>query len=115
MMTTVFAALLSLTPGQGVPYAPPAVLFPPPPFIETGTDLNFVRPTPHGYHPNFYPLVPAPVVIAHPEWYSYPGPAYWYSNNVSPYHPVQHAVWRAVPDGPKMKAPLDGVKEKDKR
>jgi hemoglobin len=31
-------------------------------------------------------------VIAHPEWYPWPGPAYWYANNVSPYHPVSHVI-----------------------
>jgi hemoglobin len=92
MSTTLFAALLTLTPGQGVPYAPPAVLFPPPPFIEPGTEANFVQRTPVGFVPNFYPLVPQPVVIAHPEWYPWPGPAYWYANNVSPYHPVSHVI-----------------------
>jgi len=97
MSTTLFAALLSLTPGQGVPYAPPAVLYPPPPLIEPGTEANFIQRTPAGYVPNFYPLVPQPVVIAHPEWYPNPGPAYWYANNVSPYHPVYHAVPVVVP------------------
>lgn len=102
MSTTLFAALLTLTPGQGVPYAPPAVLFPPPPFIEPGTEANFIQRTPGGYVPNFYPLVPQPVVIAHPEWYPWPGPAYWYANNVSPYHPVHHGV-RVVPVVPGAK------------
>src|SRR3954451_14887256 len=32
MSTTMFAALLALAPGQGVPYSPPAVHNPPPPF-----------------------------------------------------------------------------------
>jgi hemoglobin len=100
MSTTLFAALLSLTPGQGVPYAPPAVLFPPPPFIEPGVEANYIQRTPAGYVPNFYPLVPQPVVIAHPEWYPWPGPAYYYANNVSPYHPVVHGVTVVVPAGP---------------
>ena len=100
MSTTMFAALLTLTPAQGVPYAPPAVLYPPPPLIGPGVDANFITPTPNGYVPNFYPLVPAPVVIAHPEWYPHPGPAYWYANNVTPYHAVYHGVRHAVPAGP---------------
>jgi hemoglobin len=97
MSPTLFTAVLMLSPGQGVPYAPPAVLFPPPPFIEPGVEANYVVPVPGGAVPNFYPLVPQPVVIAHPEWYSYPGPAYWYTNNVTPYHPVYHGVRHVVP------------------
>jgi hemoglobin len=101
MSTTMFAALLALTPGQGVPFSPPAVLNPPPPFIEPGTEANFVTPIPGGgYVPNLYPVVPQPVVIAHPDWYPYPGPAYWYANNVSPYHPVYHPVVHAMPGVP---------------
>ena len=84
--------VLALAPSQGVPYSPPAVLYPPPPFIAPGTEVNFIQRTPAGYVPNFYPLVPAPVVIGHPEWYPNPGPAYWYANNASPYNPVQHGV-----------------------
>jgi hemoglobin len=102
MSTTLFAALLTLTPGQGVPYAPPAVLFPPPPFIEPGTEANFIQRTPGGYVPNFYPLVPQPVVIKHPEWYPWPGPGYWYANNVSPYHPVVHGPREFIPVSPKL-------------
>ena len=109
MNATLLTAVLALSPGQGVPYAPPAVLFPPPPYIEPGTEANFVTPVPGGAVPNFYPLVPQPVVIAHPEWYSYPGPAYWYTNNVTPYHPVVHAI-RVVPAPPPPK-----VTEKEKR
>src|SRR3954466_16138281 len=103
MSTTMFAALLALTPGQGVPYSPPAVHNPPPPFIEPGTEANFVTPIPGGgYVPNLYPIVPQPVVIADPNWYPYPGPAYWYANNVSPYPPVYHDV-RAMPVVPGAK------------
>jgi hypothetical protein len=51
---------------------------------------NFINPGP--FVPYLYPYVPAPVVIAHPNWYRYPGPAWWYANNVSPYHPVHHDV-----------------------
>jgi truncated hemoglobin YjbI len=100
MSTTLFAAVLAFAPGQGVPYAPPAVLYPPPPFIEPGVEANFVVPVPGGSVPNFYPLVPAPVVIKHPEWYPHPGPAYYYANNVSPYHPVYHSVRPVMPGGP---------------
>jgi hemoglobin len=101
MNATLLTAMLALSPGQGVPYAPPAVLFPPPPLIEPGVEANYVTPVPGGTIPNFYPLVPQPVVIAHPEWYSYPGPAYWYTNNVSPYHPVYHGMVPAVPGASK--------------
>lgn len=88
--------VLALTPAQGVPYAPPAVLYPPPPIIEPGVEANYIQRTPQGYVPNFYPFVPQPVVIAHPEWYPHPGPAYYYGNNVSPYHPVYHGVVHKV-------------------
>jgi len=101
MTSTLFAAVLSLTPAQGVPYAPPAVLNPPPPFIDPGVEANYVVPVPGGSVPNFYPLVPQPVVIAHPNWYPYPGPAYYYGNNVTPYHAVHHAVNHVVPDAPR--------------
>jgi hypothetical protein len=111
MSTTVFAALLSLTPGQGVPYAPPAVLYPPPPLIAPGTEANFITPGPGGYVPNFYPFVPAPVVIAHPGWYPYPGPAYYYANNVTPYHQVIHGV----PVPPKKAATSTEGDKKEKR
>jgi hypothetical protein len=108
MSPMMLSFLLTVMPGQGVPYAPPAVLYPPPPLIEPATIDNFVVPVPGGSVPNFYPLVPQPVVILHPEWYSYPGPAYWYTNNASPYHPVVHAI-RIVPAGPPK------VIEKEKR
>lgn len=106
MSTTLFAALLTLSPAQGVPYSPPAVLWPPAPFIQPGTEVNFVARSPHGYHPNLYPIVPAPVVIAHPDWYPNPGPAYWYGNNVTPYHAVHHGPVKVVPVDPKKKAPV---------
>jgi hypothetical protein len=51
---------------------------------------NFITPGP--FVPYLYPYVPAPVVITHPTWYRYPGPAWWYANNISPYHPVHHDV-----------------------
>src|SRR3954469_7633351 len=98
MSTTLFAALLSLTPGQGVPFSPPAVLYPPPPLMEPWMRANYIQITPYGYVPNLYPVVPQPVVIAHPSWYPYPGPAYYYSNHVTPYHAVVHpVVHHAVP------------------
>ena len=84
--------VLALAPAQGVPYSPPAVLYPPAPFIGPGVEANFVQITPYGYVPNLYPVVPQPVVIAHPSWYPHPGPAYYYGNNVSPYHAVYHGV-----------------------
>jgi hypothetical protein len=49
---------------------------------------NFILPGP--FVPYLYPVVPSAVVIAHPNWYPYPGPAWWYTNNVTPYHPVRH-------------------------
>jgi hypothetical protein len=98
--------VLALTPSQGVPYSPPAVLYPPPPLIEPGVEANFIQRTPVGYVPNFYPLVPQPVVIAHPEWYPHPGPAYYYGNNVSPYHPVYHGVVHQVVPRKAMPAPV---------
>lgn len=63
------------------PPPPPVIVFPPP-------HPNFVTPGP--YFPNLYPVVPQPVVIAHPNWYEYPGPAYWYRNHITPYHLVVH-------------------------
>jgi len=118
----MFAALVALSPGQGVPYSPPAVLWPPPPLIQPGTEANFIARTPFGYVPNLYPVVPQPVVIAHPDWYPHPGPAYYYGNNVTPYHPVYHGVVHVVPGTPvepkvvvpKVKdMPPPVVKEKD--
>ena len=106
MFTTVFAAALFLSPGQ-VPFGPPAVQPPPPPRIVPQAIANFIIPSPYGYIPNLYPLVPSPVVIAFPSWYSYPGPAYWYTNNVSPYNPVYRMPLPVVPA--KLK------KESDKR
>lgn len=100
MSTTMFAALVALSPGQGVPYSPPAVLWPPPPLIQPGTEANFITRTPYGYIPNLYPIVPQPVVIAHPDWYPNPGPAYYYGNNVTPYHAVYHGVVHVVPGKP---------------
>jgi hypothetical protein len=97
MFTTVLAAALALSPGQ-VPFGPPAVQPPPPPRIPPATIANFIIPSPYGYLPNLYPLVPSPVVMAHPSWYSYPGPAYWYTNNVSPYNPVYHGPVVVVPE-----------------
>ena len=115
MSTTLFAALLTLTPGQGVPYSPPAVLNPPPPFIEPGVEANYVQLTPAGYVPYLYPVVPQPVVIAHPDWYPNPGPAYYYGNNVTPYHPVYHAVVPKVVVPKVKEMPTPPVKEKEKR
>ena len=97
--------VLALAPAQGVPYAPPAVLYPPPPVIGPGVEANYVQITPFGYVPNFYPFVPQAVVIGHPEWYPNPGPAYYYGNNVTPYHAVYHGmVHKAVP--PKKVMPV---------
>ena len=106
--------VLALTPAQGIPYAPPAVLYPPPPLIQPGVEANYIQITPQGYVPNFYPLVPQPVVIAFPGWYPHPGPAYYYGNNVSPYHPVSHGVvHHAVPvvPGPPVVVPKAVDKE----
>jgi hypothetical protein len=98
--------VLALTPSQGVPYSPPAVLYPPAPFIGPGVEANFVQRTPYGYVPNLYPIVPQPVVIGHPEWYPHPGPAYWYANNVTPYHAVYHGVVHTVVPPKSMPVPV---------
>ncbi|HEX3150416.1 MAG TPA: hypothetical protein VHR66_20225 [Gemmataceae bacterium] len=90
MSPTLLATVLMLSPGQPAP-----IPINPPPLIEPATIVNFVIPTPCGTIPFLYPLVPAPVVLAHPNWYPYPGPAWWYANNVSPYHPVVHAAPKA--------------------
>ena len=118
MSPTLFAALLALAPGQGVPYAPPMVLYPPPPLIGPGVEANYVVPVPGGAVPNFYPMVPAPVVIAHPDWYPSPGPAYYYGNNVTPYHSVYHGVRHVVPASPAVPPkgePVVPKKVEDKR
>jgi hypothetical protein len=70
----------------------------PGPVVVVQAHPNFINPGP--FIPYLYPSVPAPVVIAHPNWYRYPGPAWWYANNISPYHPVQHVVNPLpLPDG----------------
>src|SRR5436190_1847012 len=90
MLSSLFLSALAFsTPGgtaQDVIVQPVIVARPHP---------NFILPGP--YVPNFYPLVPSPVVIAHPNWYYYPGPAYWYANNISPYNPVNHKPTILVP------------------
>jgi hemoglobin len=86
-MHSAFVAFLALSAGQP-PYPPPpaAPHYPPPyPFHP-----NFVVPAWSGPVPNYYPIVPTPVVLAHPSWYPYPGPAWWYTNAISPYNPVRH-------------------------
>ena len=60
-------------------------------FVPVPLNPNFILPGP--YVPYLYPVVPQPVVIAHPNWYPYPGPAWWYQNNISPYNPVHHVVF----------------------
>jgi hypothetical protein len=81
MLSSLFLSAIAFSAGDSL-YEDVA----PPPVVRPGT--NFILPGP--YVPNFYPLVPSPVVMAHPNWYYYPGPAYWYANNVSPYNPVHH-------------------------
>ncbi len=73
-----------------VPPPPGTVVVAPAPLVPVPLNPNFILPGP--YIPNLYPVVPQPVVIAHPNWYPYPGPAWWYQNNISPYNPVQHVV-----------------------
>jgi hypothetical protein len=75
--------LLGLALSIGGPPEPPEL------FLVLPPHPNFVTPGP--YIPYLYPVVPAPVVMAHPDWYPYPGPAYWYRNCISPYNPVQHS------------------------
>ena len=106
--------VLALAPSQGVPYAPPMVLNPPAPIIGPGVEANYIQISPVGYVPNFYPFVPAPVVIAHPDWYPNPGPAYYYANNVTPYHAVHHGVVRKVVP-PKPLPPVVPPKVTDKK
>ena len=105
----MFSAVLLTTAmglGQPVPPPPPVLLAPPihhPPGINFVTEPNYikVKVAPGAdqcggsgprviFEPYFYPVVPAPVVIAHPQWYRWPGPAYWYKNNVTPYNAVYH-------------------------
>ena len=81
MSSSLFTAILALSVGQPLPPPPVAIVVPAHP--------NFILPGP--YIPYLYPVVPAPVVMAHPNWYPYPGPAWWYRNNISPYNPVYHA------------------------
>ena len=100
------AVLLTTAMGLGQPVHPAHHVGMPihhPPGIHFVTEPNFIKVRvlpPSGecagsapavvFEPNLYPVVPAPVVIAHPNWYRWPGPAYWYTNHVTPYNAVYH-------------------------
>lgn len=113
------AVLLTTAMGLGQPVPPPVALVAPPihhpPGVHFVTEPNYIKvkvlpPSSDQcsgsgapavvFEPYLYPVVPAPVVIAHPNWYRWPGPAYWYKNNVTPYNAVYHKVV-VVPIKPK--------------
>jgi hypothetical protein len=115
----MFSAVLLTTAmglGQPVPPPPPVVVVAKPihhpPGINFVTEPNFIRVTIIGdqcgtsraiFDPYLYPVVPAAVVVKHPNWYRWPGPAFWYTNNVTPYNAVYHKPVPPPPVDPKKK------------
>lgn len=103
---------LALTVGQGSNIQPPLgqplegrIVTPFQPWVmpPVWTPLLPNYTTPYPYFPNYYPYVPQPVIMAHPDWYPHPGPVHWYRNEITPYHVVVHAPLPLKPKDEKKK------------